>query len=122
MNNKQLGTAFEQEVCKMLADNGWWVHFISPNNAGAQPFDIIAVKNGQALAGDCKTSSTGVFPFSRLEDNQIMAFEKWLACGNSEPMVIIKYQDNVYFVPFQQLKAERKVNLDTYMSPMGLFL
>lgn len=122
MNNKQLGTAFEQEVCKMLADNGWWVHFISPNNAGAQPFDIIAVKNGQALAGDCKTSSTGVFPYSRLEDNQIMAFEKWLACGNSEPMVIIKYQDNVYFVPFQQLKTERKVNLDTYMSPMGLFL
>lgn len=122
MNNKQLGTAFEREMCERLAKAGWWVHFISPNNAGQQPFDIIAVKNGQALAGDCKTSSTNVFPYSRLEEDQIMAFEKWIACGNTEPMVIIKYQNSIYFVPYQQLKEERKINLDTYISPTAFYI
>lgn len=115
MNNKQLGTDFEREVCEKLAKAGWWVHFMSPNNAGAQPFDIIAVKNGQALAGDCKTSSTNVFSFSRLEDNQKYAFEKWLACGNNEPMIIVKYGGKIFFLPYQQLKQELKIDLNTYV-------
>ena len=46
MNNKDIGNQFEREICEILAKNGWWVHFISPNKSGAQPVDIIAVRDG----------------------------------------------------------------------------
>ena len=111
MNNKALGTQFEKRVCKLFADNGYWVHFISPDNTGAQPFDIIAVKDGAVTVGDCKTSAYKVFPISRLEDNQIMAFEKWMANGNGTPYIIIQYRDEIYFVPYTTLKIKKKVNI-----------
>ena len=105
MNNKKLGTAFEKEFCNLLASRGWWVHFITPAPNGGQPFDVIAVKGGKAMAFDCKTSSTHIFPLTRLEENQIFAFEKWLACGNEEPQVAVKYNDNIYLIPYRKLKS-----------------
>lgn len=111
MNNKALGMQFEKRICELFAKNGYWVHFISPDNRGAQPFDIIAVKNGYAIVGDCKTSAYKVFPMSRLEDNQIMAFEKWMACGNTTPYIIIQYRDDVYFVPYTTLKIKNKIDI-----------
>ena len=38
MNNKKKGTAFEKEMCDLLAIKGYWVHFIAPDARGAQPF------------------------------------------------------------------------------------
>ena len=110
-NNKKIGTAFEKEFCNILADKGYWVHFINPDARGSQPFDVIAVKNGQALAVDCKTSSKPIFPISRLEDNQIMAFEKWILCGNDEPMIAVKYNEHIYMVTYSKLKEDLKVDL-----------
>lgn len=121
MNNKRLGTEFEREVCDKLSEAGWWVHFLSPNNAGAQPFDIIAVKKGVALAMDCKTSCTNVFASNRLEDNQIYAFEKWLECGNAMPLIVIKYNDNCYFVPFEYLRDNKKVDLNLWINADVIF-
>lgn len=115
MNNKKLGTAFEREFCKILSDNGYWVHFISPNETGSQPFDIIAVKDGKAYACDCKTSIKYQFSISRLEDNQIFAFEKWMSCGNNEPYVAIKWNDKIVTVPYLELKAKGKVDLREYV-------
>lgn len=112
MNNKQIGTAFEREMCAKLAEYGFWVHFISPDARGAQPFDIIAVKDGKAIVGDCKTSSRKRFGIDRLEDNQIMAFEKWLACGNTEPYVFVKYKDLIRCIPYTMLKNRKAVELD----------
>lgn len=111
LNNKRRGTAFEQEFCKFLADRGYWVHFISPAPNGAQPFDVIAVKNGIAYAFDCKTSALERFPYSRLEQNQIMAFEKWIKCRNTEPMIAIKYNKRIYLVFYRILKLEGSVML-----------
>lgn len=117
MNNKVLGTAFEKELCQLLQDKGMWVHFIEPNKAGAQPFDIIAVANNVPIAIDCKTSVRGVFPYSRLEDNQKFAFEKWLDCGNEYAVIAVKYTDKVklenkiYFIDYELLKEEEKLNL-----------
>lgn len=113
MNNKRLGMAFEQEVCKVLQKEGFWVHFISPDARGSQPFDIIAVKNGMATAIDCKTSSKAVFSISRLEDNQIYAFEKWLACGNLDPLICVKYKENIILVEFTELQEKGKVDLES---------
>lgn len=111
MNNKKLGTEFEHEIVDMLADSGYWVHFMTPDNRGAQPFDLIFVKDGLAMAADCKTSSKRIFSFDRLEDNQVMAFEKWMRCGNLEPVVFVKYGDKVHTVPYLMLKEAGRVDL-----------
>lgn len=111
MNNKRIGTQFECEMVDFLAADGWWVHFITPNAAGAQPFDIIAVRRGVAIAIDCKTVVRGSIPFSRLEDNQVMAMELWMRCGNTEPLIAVKYNDTIYKVPYTTLKMAGSVKL-----------
>lgn len=112
MNNKKIGTAFEKRVCQMLASDGWWVHFIEPKQNGAQPFDIIAVKAGGAIAIDCKTCASKYFGFDRLEDNQVMAFEKWLACGNAMPLVYIEHDGRVFVIRYQYIKEKNRINLE----------
>lgn len=104
MNNKRLGAAFEREFCKILAERGFWVHFLSPGPTGGQPFDVIAVKNGIAYAFDCKTSAAERFPVSRLEENQVLAFEKWLACRNTEPMIAVKHDGRISILFYRELK------------------
>lgn len=111
MNNKKLGTAFEREVVDILAGSGWWVHFITPDARGAQPFDIIAVKAGQAMAIDCKTCAADRFTISRLEDNQIMAFEKWLSCGNEMPVILVKHDGRIYWIRYKHLKEQKSIKL-----------
>jgi Holliday junction resolvase len=112
LNNKRLGTAFEREFCDYLFEQGYWVHFITPAPNGAQPFDVIAVKGGRAYAFDCKTSAKANFSIKRLEQNQIMAFERWLKCGNTEPRIAVKYKNNIYLIPYRELKKEESINLD----------
>ena len=112
MNNKKLGTAFEQEMVKILSDNGYWVHFISPDNRGAQPFDIVAVKNGIALVADCKTCEDHIFRISRLEWNQMLAFQKWIDCGNGMPVIFVKHNEKIYMVEYDRLVKDEKVDLD----------
>ena len=111
MNNKKLGTAFEKEFCEILARKGYWVHFIVPDARGAQPFDIVAVKRSRAMAFDCKTCVSDTFNISRLEENQIMAFEKWMRCQNSTPYIAIKHKGNVYIVPYTRLKEKQSVRI-----------
>lgn len=121
MNNKRLGTAFEKEVVNLLAKQDWWVHFISPDVTGAQPFDIIAVKGNDALAIDCKTSSRKHFRISRLEDNQVFAFEKWLQCGNTMPLIFVKFGGEIAIVPYAILKKRKVVDLTEYMFERGYY-
>ena len=111
-NNKAIGTAFEKEMCDKLAHMGYWVHFLVPDSRGAQPFDIIAVKDGIAHAIDCKTCASSTFNISRLEDNQICAFDKWLRCQNTDPIVVVKHKDQVYPIPYTLLKEKRSIKLD----------
>lgn len=110
-NNKQIGAKFEQEFVEILAKKGFWAHFLAPSPTGAQPFDVIAMIDGSALCFDCKTSVKPIFSLSRLEDNQILAFEKWLKCGGQEPMIAVKYDNKVYLVSYTQLKLEGSVDL-----------
>ena len=114
MNNKQKGSDFERRFCRYLGRLGFWVHFLSPDSTGAQPFDVIAVRRGNAYAIDCKTSVRKVFPGSRLEDNQVLAFQRWLDCGNTMPQIAVEYEGRVYLVPFCRLMNEEKVDLESY--------
>ena len=112
-NNKVLGGSYEREVVKLLSQEGYWSHRLEENHKGAQPFDVIAVKGGVAFAIDCKTldEKEKYFYISRLEDNQVLAFEKWMACGNSEPMVFVKYCGETYVIRYLELKALGKIDM-----------
>ena len=109
--NKHLGSSFEAKVCQWLKDHKWWVHFFSPDKTGAQPFDIIAVKNGIALAIDAKTSSTNRFSINRLEENQKTAFDLWLKRGNHMPYVVVQYEDHMIWLTYWELKNEKVIDL-----------
>lgn len=114
MNNKVLGTSFENEVCEYFAKRGFWVHFLAPDSRGAQPFDIIAVKNGRAVAIECKTltDKKRYFDVSRLEDNQVFAFNKWMRAGNGSPIIAIKYKEMMTFVKYDELMQLHNGSLD----------
>ena len=112
MNNKRLGTEFEREVVTLLSKRGYWVHFITPDARGSQPFDIIASKDNIPLVADCKTSVKKWFSISRLEENQIMAFELWLKRGNTKAFIFIKYNEKIYQIPYRMLKGLQRINLE----------
>lgn len=116
MNNKKLGNSFEKEICEYFEDKGFWVHFITPDKRGAQPFDIIAVKNGIAHAVECKTlaDSKKYFDISRIEQNQQLAFEKWMDCGNDTPLIAIKHRGHIKFINWTFLKKIKKVDMNAY--------
>lgn len=114
MSNKKIGTDFEREVCKYLKGKGFWVHFLVPDARGAQPFDIIAVRDGVAYAIDCKTCAANSIGINRLEVNQIMAFERWIKCENYMPLIAVKHKEQVYWVRYDDLKKEKRIMLDEY--------
>lgn len=108
MNNKKLGTAFEKKMCELLSKQGYWVHFISPDARGSQPFDIIAVRDDIAVAIDCKTCEDHIFRIGRLEDNQINAFDLWERRGNSLAYIAILHEDKIYMMHYCDLKKYGK--------------
>lgn len=113
MNNKKLGTRFEREVVEYVSGSGAWVHFLTPDERGAQPFDIIAVRDNVAIAIECKTltESKRYFSIDRLEPNQIMAFEKWMSCGNDSPLIFIEYGDKIRVITYKELKEKGKIDM-----------
>lgn len=56
MNNQQIGSKFEEDFAVFLANQGYWVHFLEgAAHTGAQPFDLIAIKDDIPHCIDCKT-------------------------------------------------------------------
>ena len=82
MSNRKLGNDFEQQLCEILFENGFWVHNLAQNQSG-QPADIIAVKDNKAFLIDAKVCSDSTFSLSRIEENQHTAMQLWEKCGNS---------------------------------------
>ncbi len=101
MSNKTQGNRFEQELCEILAKNGFWAHNMAQNQAG-QPADIIAVKENVAYLIDCKLCSSNYFPLSRVECNQETAMSLWQDCGNTFCFFAIKLPSGeIYMLPFE---------------------
>lgn len=104
MNNRKIGSQFEQELCNELAKNGWWAHFLSQNQTG-QPADVIAVRNNVAVLIDCKVCADNRFALSRIECNQEGAMTLWEATGNAYCYFAMKLNDGrIYMVPFDDLQ------------------
>ena len=107
MINKKLGNDFEQELCEILADAGYWVHNFASRKNG-QPADIIAVKNGKAYLIDAKVCMYEVFPFRRIEDNQHLSMDMWIECGNVTPYFALKARNEIYMVSYEFIKELEK--------------
>ena len=114
-NNKKIGTAYEKEVVDLLSSYGYWSKRFEEDKRGAQPFDVIAVKNEIAYAIDAKTldKKDHIFYLNRLEDNQITAFNHWIRCGNSRPRVFVKWHDETYVLDYLTLKENGKIDMYT---------
>ena len=105
MTNKKLGNDFEQEVCEILAKHGFWTHNMAQNKSG-QPADIIAVKNMTAYLIDAKVCSSRGFALSRMEENQDLAMDLWMECGNGTGWFAIKFPiGEIYMVNHLHIKA-----------------
>ena len=114
--NKKLGNDFEQELCQILADAGYWVHNFASKKTG-QPADIIAVKNGKAYLIDAKVGMYEVFPFRRIEENQHLSMDMWIECGNITPYFALKARNEIYMVDYTTVidlirNGKKQLNLE----------
>ena len=101
--NRTVGTRFEEELCELLAEHGWWAHNMAQNQVG-QPADVIAVKNNIPVLIDCKVCENNRFPLSRIEGNQEGAMTLWEARGNAYCYFAMKLANGeIYMVSFDDL-------------------
>ena len=103
-SNRHLGNTFETELCKILFDNGFWVHNLAQNKAG-QPADILASRNGKAYLIDAKVCSKNEFSLKRVEENQTLSMELWERTGNGQGWFALKLTDEIYMVVDLVIKA-----------------
>lgn len=96
-SNKKLGSDFEQEVCRELAQEGYWVHNFA-NRKNGQPMDIIAVRENIACLIDAKECTNGIFKTSRIEENQVLSMRRWFQTGNNLAMLWLKLPDETISV------------------------
>lgn len=107
-NNKQIGSEFEQKFCMYFFRKGYWAHFLNPAPDGSQPFDVILIKDGHAIAIDCKTVEGKRFPLDRIEPNQESAFRLMENCGNTDNYFALKIsEEEVILVPAEFLIFEK---------------
>lgn len=108
-SNKKIGNEFEKELANILVSKGYWVTLLNPKtHIGSQPADLIAVKDNKATLIDCKTCKTHLFPISRIEENQWLAYEKYKKCGNTDYVLAIKYLEVIYIIPIDTINKDRK--------------
>lgn len=125
INVKKLGNDFEQELCEILADAGYWAHNFA-NRKNGQPADIIAVKDTTAYLIDAKACSYEIFPFKRIEENQRNAMDLWIECGNITPFFALKARNEVYMIPYTTInelmrKGKKQLNFED-MNKYGMRL
>lgn len=102
-SNKKVGNDFERELCDLLAAEGFWVHNLAMNSAG-QPADVIAVRNGKAFLIDCKDCIGDRFVLSRVEENQRLAMDLWVQCGNEQGLFAIKIEGEIYMIDYGAIR------------------
>lgn len=104
MNNKKTGNSFENTLCEILSENGFWAHNLVQNASG-QPADVIAARKGKAYLIDCKVCSKRGFSMSRMEENQDLSMTLWQSCGNGVGwFAILLPQNCIYMVSHETMK------------------
>ena len=103
-SNRAVGNEFEQELCELLFNNGFWAKNLKQDSAG-QPADVIAVRNRIAYLIDCKDCSAKGFDLHRIEDNQITAMDLWEECGNGQGWFAIKFDNEIWLMTSFTIRA-----------------
>lgn len=110
--NRKTGNAFEQRLCRVLSERGYWAHNLAQNSAG-QPFDVIAAKDGRSFPIDCKVCANNQFKLSRIEENQASAMTLWRETGNGDGWFALELIDKtiimISFATLETLSATRTV-------------
>ena len=101
--NRKDGLRFENELCEMLAEYGWWAHDMTQSAAG-QPADVIAVRCDTAVLIDCKVCARDKFQLSRIEPNQETAMQLWYDRGNYWAYFAVKMNDHIYMVHNDEIR------------------
>ena len=109
-DNRSNGGRFEQELSHTLAENGFWAHVMQQNKSG-QPADIIAVKGKYHTLIDCKVISeeSAAFKLSRVEENQRLAMDRFLAKGKEQCWYAMKMPDGTVWM-VGQIKIDYFLN------------
>lgn len=104
ISNKTIGNQFEEVLCNLLSEHGFWAHNMAQNQTG-QPADIIAAKNDSPVLIDCKDCNKDRFPLSRIEPNQEAAMTLWEMQGNRHCYFALRLSSGIiYMVSFNQLE------------------
>lgn len=82
MTNKKIGNDSENDLCALLSSKGWLCHRMAPNEAGQQPCDVVAIKNGEGVLIDVKHCDKPFLATSRIEPNQQSCFDYAESLGN----------------------------------------
>lgn len=98
------GTEFETAFTQWLFDKGFWALNIPRNRFGAQPFDIIAIKENVVWAMDCKTCAEKRLDLRRVEANQYTAFDIMQERTRARCSFVCLHGDTVYEIPFDYVK------------------
>jgi Holliday junction resolvase len=102
MNNREIGRNTELKIAKLLTDKGYYVSYCQANKYGQQSCDFIAMKDGIAYLFDAKHLSTLRKP--KMEINQQLSFDRWIACGGTTPFFLIDYNDKLYKLEYKSSK------------------
>ena len=113
MSNIKDGTRFENQLCKMLAKQGYWVHRIAQNAGGQQPADIIALRDGQAVLIDCKVCKNDRFPLSRIEDNQWYAMNRFCGERGQCYFALLASDGCIYFLNYYNAVCAEREGIKT---------
>lgn len=119
MNNKTMGNTFEDELCNILSEGGFWVHNMAVKKSG-QPADVIAVRNNKAYLIDAKVCSDNTFPLSRIEENQELSMDLWKECGNGIGWFALKTDFGIYMLSHYVMKAWKNAKHSS-LSPQDIF-
>lgn len=108
-NNKKIGNTFEQALCELLYEKGFWVHNLAQNQSG-QPADIIAVINSKPYLIDAKVCSGNKFSLSRIEENQKLSMECWRDCENGTGWFAFLIDGEIFMMAYSNIKEMQMSN------------
>jgi Holliday junction resolvase len=111
-SNKELGNRVEKEFAQYMYAKGWWVHIFSYNSNG-QPCDIVMSKDNLVWFLDVKSVQTEEFDFSRIEPNQMTAFELLVSRGTINAGFACKFNDGWYLLDFSRMKKFKMAGLNS---------
>ena len=97
------GAKFEHELCQWFSSQGYYVIYNERNASGAQPVDCIIIKNNIATMVEVKNldNKTGRFDLNRIEFNQLSSYKRFRECNNTNFIVAIKWNSNLYLIDFR---------------------